>query len=340
MLQSHPLFVRNLQAGQLRETFLVSAVASLLAVRFFLSLTGFPRIGGGGLHIAHMLWGGGLMVAALLFLLAYLGERIRGIAAIIGGVGFGLFIDELGKFITSDNNYFYRPAIALIYVVFVLFFLRLRTFERHRTASEDVYLANALVLLQDAAIHGLDPKEKALLLRWLRSSGNAGTSLLGNVAETLQKRPPDVHPRNGVQRQVRAWRRALHRGLRSDWTGRVAIPILLVRLLGGLLVTTVLTLRNGGDLADVPSHLPLLMATGISTFLAVMGLVRLPLSRMHALRWFKRAVLSSILLTDLFVFYYQQLGGLSYLAVDLVLLAVFDALIDDQHRRSISTGAA
>ena len=67
MPQPHPLFVRNLQAGQLRETFLVSAVASFLGVRFFLNLTGFPRLGGGGLHIAHMLWGGGLMLTALLF---------------------------------------------------------------------------------------------------------------------------------------------------------------------------------------------------------------------------------------------------------------------------------
>ena len=330
----HPLFNRNLQAGQLRETFLVSAVASLLIVRFFLSLSGYPKLGGGGLHIAHMLWGGGLMVTALLFLLAYLGERIRRIAAVLGGLGFGLFIDELGKFITSDNNYFYQPTIALIYVVFVLFFLRLRSFERHRPASPEIYLANALVLLEDAAIHDLDPKEKQLLLRWLRLSGPTGTSLLGDIAERLEARPPDVIPRGPLHRQMRRWRRALHRGLRSAWTRRVAIPILLIRLVGGLLVTSVLTLRSGGDLADVPSHLPLLVATGISTFLAVMGLVRLPLSRMHALRWFKRAVLASILLTDLFVFYYQQLGGLSYLVVDLVLLGVFDALIDDQHRRA------
>ena len=308
----------------------------MLAVRFFLSLTGFPKVGGGGLHIAHMLWGGGLMVTALLFLLAYLGERIRRIAAILGGLGFGLFIDELGKFITSDNNYFYRPTIALIYVVFVLLFLRLRTFERHRGASEETYLANALVLLQDAAIHDLDPKEKGLLVHWLRRSGASGTSLLGNALTTVEARPPDVIPRGSLRRWLRRWRRALHRGLRSRWTGRIAVPVLLVRLLGGLVVTSFLTLRQGGDIADVPAHLPLLLATAISTVLALMGLIRLPLSRMHALRWFKRSVLATILLTDLFVFYYEQLGGLSYLVIDLVLLALFDALIDDQHRRSPS----
>ncbi len=148
---TRPFFIRNLNAGQLLETFLVSAVAAFLGVRFFLGVTGYPRLGGGGLHIAHMLWGGTLMVAAVLLLLSYLGQRIRRAAAVIGGLGFGLFIDELGKFITSDNNYFYRPAIALIYGVFVLLFLWWRALERHRVWDEQTYLANALMLLQDAA---------------------------------------------------------------------------------------------------------------------------------------------------------------------------------------------
>ncbi len=38
-----------------------------------------PELGGHGLHIAHLLWG-------------------------------GFFIDELGKFITQDNDYFFKPA--------------------------------------------------------------------------------------------------------------------------------------------------------------------------------------------------------------------------------------
>ena len=56
-------------------------------------------------------------------------------------------------------------------------------------------------------------------------------------------------------------------------------------------------------------------------------------SPVHALRWFKRSILASIFLTDLFTFYYQQLGALADLGVDLILLAVFEAFIDAEHRR-------
>ena len=45
---------------------LVSFAGTVIATRWFLSLTGFPQIGGGDLHIAHALWGGAaLFVAAL-----------------------------------------------------------------------------------------------------------------------------------------------------------------------------------------------------------------------------------------------------------------------------------
>nr|MEE4269245.1 hypothetical protein [Candidatus Krumholzibacteria bacterium] len=37
---------------------LVMAVLSVLLIRFYLHLTGYPRVGGDSLHIAHMLWAG------------------------------------------------------------------------------------------------------------------------------------------------------------------------------------------------------------------------------------------------------------------------------------------
>src|SRR5436853_2066141 len=220
---ARPFFIRNLDAGQLLETFLVSAVAAFLGVRFFLGVTGYPRLGGGGLHIAHMLWGGTLMVAGVLLVLSYLGQRIRRVAAVIAGLGFGLFIDELGKFITSDNNYFYRPAIALIYVVFVLLFLWWRSLERHRVWDEQTYLANALMLLQDAALHDLDPAEKYHLIRWLRLSGAAGTTLLGDIEQEVAARRPDIPRRSPIAARLRWIQRRVAGGVRFGWQGRIVI---------------------------------------------------------------------------------------------------------------------
>jgi len=332
---ARPFFIRNLRAGELLERFLVSAVAALLAVRFFLGLTGFPRLGGGGLHIAHMLWGGGLMIAALLVLLGYLGQRVRRAAAVVAGIGFGLFIDELGKFITSDNDYFFRPTIALIYVIFVLLFLWWRSLERHRTWSEETYLANALMLLQDTALHDLDPSEKYRLLQWLRGSGRLGTTLLGDAARAVAQRPPDLADLGPIGVRLRWTRKRIDRVLRGRWTGRAAIAVLLLRSLGSAVATLALVFGQGTPEPGGADDLPLLLAAVVSGALTLIGLVYLLLrSRLRALRWFKRSILASIFLTDLFTFYYQQLGAVADLAVDLVLLAIFEALIEVEHRRS------
>ncbi len=88
---------------------------------------------------------------------------------------------------------------------------------------------------------------------------------------------------------------------------------------------------------DEAVDLPLLLAATVSGCLTLIGVVYLLLrSRIHALRWFKRSILASIFLTDLFTFYYQQLGALADLTVGLFLLAVFEALIETEHRRGES----
>src|SRR5437879_4005789 len=113
---------RDFEAGIYLQDLLVSAVVAILLTRLFLGMTGFPRMGGGGLHVAHMLWGGLLMLIALVLVLAIIGKRSKRLAALIGGAGFGLFVDELGKF--------FQPTIALIYSLLVLLFLSFRAIER------------------------------------------------------------------------------------------------------------------------------------------------------------------------------------------------------------------
>jgi len=152
-------FVRNLDAFYYAEVFLVCAVSAILTIRLFLHMTGYPQIGGGALHIAHMLWGGLLMLIALVLLLTFLGRGVRSTAALTGGIGFGTFIDELGKFVTADNDYFYEPTFALIYVLFVCLYIAFRSVQRPQLTPIE-RLSNALEIAHEAIRHDLDADER------------------------------------------------------------------------------------------------------------------------------------------------------------------------------------
>jgi hypothetical protein len=115
---------------------LLSFAASVTITRLFLSMTGYPQIGGGELHIAHVLWGGLLLYVAALLPLMFASRKIYTASAILAGTGVGLFIDEVGKFITQKNDYFYPIAASIIYILFlltILVFLNIRRTARSRS---------------------------------------------------------------------------------------------------------------------------------------------------------------------------------------------------------------
>ena len=158
---------RNVEAPLLLETFFIAAVGSFLGIRTFLALTDYPRIGSNGIHIAHMLWGGLLMLVALMLLFAFLDRSVHHLSAGVAGLGFGTFIDEIGKFVTADNDYFYRPAIALIYGLFVLAFLAARVFIGQRRPTPHEAIANALNLLASTPDEGIEPDDRTRINRLL-----------------------------------------------------------------------------------------------------------------------------------------------------------------------------
>ena len=66
------------------EWFLLSAVLMILVIRTQLWLTNYPQLGGGGLHIAHLLWGGLFMMIAIWCSLIYLNRTARTVTAAKG----------------------------------------------------------------------------------------------------------------------------------------------------------------------------------------------------------------------------------------------------------------
>ena len=83
--------IRRMDAPKFLEYLLISSFATIIAIRVFLHLTGYPQLGGGGLHIAHMLYGGILMLVVIVIYLAFIDDRLVIASSLIGGIGWGIF---------------------------------------------------------------------------------------------------------------------------------------------------------------------------------------------------------------------------------------------------------
>ena len=173
--------IRRQRAASHIFNLMVSFAATVLVTRIFLELTGYPQIGNSQLHIAHVLWGGLILAAGALLPLLYGTSWIYGVSATLSGIGLGLFIDEVGKFLTQDNNYFFRPAASLIYILFLLTLYLYSIVRREAKPSARERLHHALVALQEVVDGDLDVREKAELETLL--TGIIGDAKVPDVRE-------------------------------------------------------------------------------------------------------------------------------------------------------------
>ena len=325
--------LRNSDAPLFLESFIVAAVSSVLVIRWALAMTGFPQLGGGELHIAHMLWGGGLMLVAILLMLAYLDRSIQHAAAIIAGLGFGTFIDEVGKFITADNDYFFRPAVAVIYVVFVVVFLVARGLVGQRQLSHREALANVLDLLEPRLNRPLEGDDRRAIAELLDQTapGSELAAAIGAYVDGLPSRPDEESWWEAVpHRLARAYVRiARHPSFSRALTG-VVLLYAAVAVVGSVLLALAAPRAADGGLTTVV--IGQLLSTFVGAALVGRGIIDLPVSRVAAYRWFLRGILVWLLITQVFVFYTSQPIGLAGLLLDVAAYATLRYAITHEGR--------
>ena len=139
---------------------LLSFALSVSLTRLFLALTGYPQLGGGDLHISHVLWGGLLLFIAALLPLLIANRWVYQVTAILAGVGIGLFIDEVGKFVTASYDYFFTPAAPIIYAFFLICVLIYLQVSKPRPRHPRSELYATLELMEEILDHDLDESEQ------------------------------------------------------------------------------------------------------------------------------------------------------------------------------------
>lgn len=155
--------VKRVDAERYLLWMLLSFSGSVVLTRVYLQLTGFPQIGRGDLHIAHVLWGGLLLFVSALLTLTLANRWVLRLCAILSGVGVGLFIDEVGKFITKTNDYFYPAAAPIIYSFFLLTVLLYLQVRRHNARDARSELYQVFEYLTEVTDKDMDEKERAAI---------------------------------------------------------------------------------------------------------------------------------------------------------------------------------
>lgn len=334
-------FYRSVRSRDLLQIFFVSAITSLLLVRFYLYLAGYPQLGSGNFHIAHMLWGGLLMLMSMSLLLGFIGKRVQQLAALLGGLGFGVFIDEIGKFITRDNDYFFKPTVGIIYAIFVVLFLAFSFISRGVTLSSREYQLNALAEFEEAVSKNMDESEKnrvrALLLNAEQDS--PVTKQLLKLLDSIKTSP--LPSTNRFQKLLiktddlyrRFWHRRNSNSLVNVFfIGQALLFLITIIVLQYTSVDDVLAILRG----EITYGRWLLIGEIISALVALLIVLRatyiMARSRLEGFELLRKAILINIFLTQFFSFSRVQFEALPGFTLNVVLF-IFIGYIIHQERK-------
>lgn len=337
--------IRSFDVGQRQDLFLIAAVTTVLVIRLQLWITNYPSLSPGKLHIAHLLWGGVFMTAAIWMLASYIGRRTVAPGVILGGIGFGFFIDEVGKFVTADNNYFFQPTATIIYLVFILLFFASKWIG-HRRMSERERLGNAAALASERFMDGMGTYERQSaidLLEPIKSNPQAA-----GLLDAVKREKPDPEEDPGRLERLVLWMQRTYDGwVQTTWFQVVMIGAVIAGVLItaagiiGLIFFTgspssvpVSSYRADGiENLKIGNIIPLI-SSSITCVIGIAGIWPLLRgSRVKAYRRFRLALQISIFITYPFIFAEDSFSAVTGLLITLAALGTVSAMLRQETQR-------
>jgi len=234
----NPFIIVSDRSSRLTLIVLVSCALTVALTRMFLVLTGYPQIGNSTFHLAHALWGGLALFLAGMMALTVQNRGAAVIIALLTGVGFGLFVDEVGKFITQENDYFFPLAAPIVYASLLLILLLTELARRHQLRNPRAHLLAAISLSQTIADGTATPTEFGAMENHIRqartgSLDDASAALLNGIETSMELADRVEEPFAFVGRTVRRIRRSVASWLPANRARRfVRLAMAIFSILG------------------------------------------------------------------------------------------------------------
>jgi hypothetical protein len=341
-----PAAVRRPRAENYLLITLLSFAVSVTLTRLFLEIFGYPQLGGKDLHISHLLWGGLFLFIATLLPLILANRWVYILTAFLSGIGVGLFIDEVGKIITKNYDYFYPAAAPIIYAFFlltVLLYLRVR---RRPSSNPRQQLYEILEGLEEVLDHDLDQEEKKELVNKLQQINQNNSDqdfrlLASTLLNFVENGQIQVFPEkktvleNWVCRFQEIENKYIHKttlrailagsllalGIHSLWQ---FIPLLAISINSQLLQKKMVYLFQSGLLTN-PGKLDWfsawLILEGSVGFLLIISAIFLIIGADHrGINLSFISLLISLTVVDIFLFYFDQFSSILIAIIQFILL--------------------
>jgi hypothetical protein len=321
---------------------LLSSVATVIVVRLFLYLTGYPQLGSGTLHIAHVLWGGLILYIAAILPLIYLNPRLHMVGAVLSGLGVGLFIDEVGKFITRQYDYFFPAAAPIIYIFFLLVVILVIMIRHPEEVDGRAELVQTLEIVREQLYRPLDLDERAHIegdmLKVIEMDSNIlHQDMAKHLLEFVRadKRTAEEAVPSWWMRIANRWEQWLtEKRLRvllgvgmfvlSLLTLKYPLQVWLEKVIPNSALVVFLHARFGGELTTIDSallsdvRLALEVVIGVSLLVAVALLVAG--KNRQAINLGFLCLLVSVAVLDMLLFFFEQFSTVLTVGFQFILL--------------------